>query len=196
MKTAEARKRAVLYETIGSASWLSEGYQSLQLSRAIAEDESPKCRAAAAAALGKCVTAHAFESLSRLATSLEKDEIVMPGILSGLQATGDPGTVGILCRFTSYGRHPWIRERAVRCLSDLLVKQEAAKRDVKALETLFGLAADPSYRLRGLVVEKLGDLGDERAIAVLEKQIPKETDGRMVKDMRGAVRKIKEGSRK
>jgi aminopeptidase N len=183
----DARARWAVYQALGS--FLPDDAVQKALLEAIDRDDSLNCRATAAQALGKCGS---LKVLDDLATRFAKDDVILPGVLSAMLECGDAGAVPTLVRATRYGVHPWIRGRAVQCLGDLM----ARKRDGHGVDTLIELLADPSFRIRRTVVGKLGDIGDERAVPALEKRIAQEFDGRLIKDIHKAVRKIRAPKKK
>ncbi len=185
---ADARARWAVYQAMGA--FLPSDDVEKRLLDAIDRDPSPNCKATAAQALGRGGL-DAVGKLEELARRFEKDEGVLPGVLSGLAECGGVRAVDVLVRCTAYGRHAQVRQRAVQALGDVLAKQEAGKRDAKGLDALIALLEDPAFRIRRAAVDKLGAIGEARSVPALEKRIPLEFDMRMVKDIRDAVRRIK-----
>jgi aminopeptidase N len=157
------------------------------LEKIFAADPSPACRGAAAASLGK--SKGPVEILGQFSKYLD-DEIVLPGILTGLLESGDPKAVDAFVRATNPGLHPQIRVRATECLGDALKKTPS---DV-GRSRLVALLDDASFRVRRKAIEKAGALGDKSLAPALEARIPKETDKRVVQELKDAVRKLQAGS--
>lgn len=136
-------------------------------------DETPGNQSAAAIRLADFDDLLAFWELHK------EDPYLAPGTLEGLAK--DPRAGPILRESVQYGKHPWVRRTAVRML--------AKRKDVDAL---LPLIEDRSFPVRSNVIEQLGDLGDPRAIPLLEARFARENDERLKKSISTSIRKIRE----
>ncbi len=199
LKIENPRVRWAVYEALGN--WATRDDVAAVLEKAGYEEQSLNCRATAWTALGK--RPDAFAALSKAAEKFADDEVVLPGVLSGLTTQIHPGCLAILASATTYGVHPWIRQRATSALGEWVRRRQSGgagdgvrridvpERDA-VVKRLIALVGDPSFRIRGGAVAALKDIGDAAAADAVESQIQRECDGRMIRDMKRAVRKIRE----
>jgi aminopeptidase N len=147
-------------------------------------DESPACRAAAAASLGKRgAPSDIFRELIRH----RNDEVLMPGILTGMLGSGHPGTLKACLDATEREVHPWIRVRATECLAEFL----ATKPDAAGLKKLIHLYDDSNFRVRRAAIQKSAGLKDPAVADALERRLAKEPEKRLVKDIQDVLRKLR-----
>jgi hypothetical protein len=107
--------------------------------------------------------------------------------------TGDARALAVLASETTYGRHPWIREKAVWGLGEMARRKKEGTGG--AVRRLTELLEDPAFRVRRGAADQLKDVGDLAAAEALERLGPKEFDGRLRKSMRVAAAKIREKGR-
>ncbi|MBI4566128.1 MAG: DUF3458 domain-containing protein [Planctomycetes bacterium] len=187
--TEDAHVRVAVLRALGGHVQDDKAWSALV--RVLAEDSSPACREAAAASMGRKGEG-ALKELSEAAERYGRDELIMPGVLSGLLETGQPSAMDVFLRFSAYGIHPHIRRRAADCLAENVRRQkEAGVKSEKGLARLIELVDDPDFRLRRGVIDKLAILGEPAAVPALERRIPQEFDRRVIKDIQEAIRKIK-----
>ncbi|HEU4339499.1 MAG TPA: M1 family metallopeptidase [Planctomycetota bacterium] len=174
-------RRAVLEALANHAKEAGE-----ELEKAFRNDSSPACKAAAAASLGK---RGATSSIFAEVEKYKEDEVVMPGLLSGMLGAGDPGFLKACLAATERSAHPQIRVRATECLGDYL----AANSDPAALKRLLMLFDDSNFRVRRAAVSKAAGVkeGGKSVAGVLEKRLPREPEKRLAKDIRDAIKKLR-----
>jgi len=200
VKIENARARWAVYEGLGNFAARDDVAAALQ--NAAMEDKSPNCRSTAWTAFGKG-GAKRFRALELAAETWMDDEWTLPGILSGMVESDGGKAVAMLVSETTYGRHPWIRERAATLLGEagrrLVAQRPALDGRSSALVELapmegrlLQLVGDPAFRIRNISTNQLKDIGSGPAADVLEKQAQKEFDGRLIKNMKAAARAIRE----
>jgi aminopeptidase N len=188
VKIENARARWAVYEGLGNFAGRDE--VAALLEKAGNEEASPNCRATAWTAYGKG-GAKRFDALLKAAEKFMDDEWVLPGILSGMMESDAGRAVALLTSETTYGRHPWIRERAASLLGEVGRRlKAAAPADIRG--RLAQLAGDPAFRIRNIATGQLKEVGTAAEAEVLEKQAATEFDGRLIKNMKAAARAIRE----
>lgn len=141
-------------------------------------EETPGNQSAAAIGLGK---AKQFDDLLAFWDLHQDDPYLAPATLEGLARTEDARALPLLRESVTYGRHPWVRRTALRMLAE--------KKDVDAL---LPLIEDPAFPIRSTAIERLGEVGDARAIPLLEVRFRREFDERIKKSISASIRKIRE----
>ncbi len=156
------------------------------LEKAFRTDRSPACQAAAAASLGK---SGARSPIFGDAGKYMEDEVVMPGLLTGMLAADHPALVMTCLQATERAVHPQIRLRAAECLGDAL----AAKGDSMALKRLLLLFNDSNFRVRRAAIRKAAGVkeGTAAVVEVLQKRLANEPEKRLAKEIREAIHKLK-----
>ncbi len=179
---SQAPVRRAMLEALGEHASKPEVLKLLL--RRLLEEPTPGGQSAAAIALGE---AKAVDELLAFFEKHRGDPHLAPGALEGLARTGDSRAVPHLLESAKYGRHPWLRRTGVK----MLAKRWEKKRDEEAYACLLGLLEDPAFHIRSLAIEKLGEIGDGRAIPRLESARSKETDGRLRRSAGESIREIR-----
>src|SRR6185295_17898341 len=142
-------------------------------------DPSIKVRAAAAESLG-AFEDHKAEAAAALLPVLDKSshrEVVRGAVLGALAQLGEPRAWQKAIRFAAYGAPADSRGEAFDAIA-VLGRTAAetsgdaafgAKRKGEALRLLLGYLDDPDYFGRGDLYGALAELGDERALAALDR---------------------------
>ena len=152
-------------------------------------DESYACASAAAIGFGKS-GARAYDSILRLYREREAVAQVAPGFLQALVETGEARAWAELIRASVYGKHPWLRRRAV----EQLVRKLKDQQDEEGFKTLLSLLEDKSFHMRRAAIGSLEDLGDPRAVEALEKRAATEPDARIRGAAAAAVLKLRKST--
>ena len=160
--------------------------QAAELEKIFKEDSSPMCRAAAAMSLGRRGSTSAVFAD---ALKFKDDEVILPGILSGMLASDDPAFLKTCLDAADRTRHSQIRVRAAECLGDYLKE----KQDPAALRRFLLLFEDSHFRVRRAAIGKAGDVKLPVVADALEKRIPQESEGRLVRAMQEAIARIRAG---
>ena len=182
MQQGDARVRRAVLEALANHAKDAGA----ELEKAFRTDSSPACKAAAAASLGKRgTTSSIFGEIEKY----KDDEVVMPGLLSGMLGAGDPGLLKACLAATERSSHPQIRVRGTECLGDAL----AAKIDPVGMRRLMQLFDDANIRIRRAAIQKAGALKEPVIAEALEKRLGREPEKRMVKEIKDSIRKIRAG---
>ncbi len=158
-------------------------------------DPSYFVEGAAASALGRTRVAGAFEQLTAALERPSWNEAIRANVLRGLAALGEPRVAGVLAEWVGQSKPMQARAAAADALGTLgkdhrLDSGEARGQIVTAL-----LAAleDPWPPVRRAAARALGALGEQSALAALDRMAAAELDGTLVRAARLAARDIRQG---
>jgi len=147
------------------------------------KDESYLVESEASRALGRTRQPHARKPLLRLLERKSWADITRAGALDGLALLRDESTLDAVMEYSNYGQPTRGRRAAVSALSQL-----SDSRKVRLhLEDLLD-DTDPYLRID--VVRALVRMGDLKARAALQKRLDRETDGRVERRLREALREL------
>jgi aminopeptidase N len=127
------------------------------------------------------------------------NHVLQRGIFRGLAATGEDRVVDILASYLgNTSQHLLMRTTAAGGLSIVgnkrhLYSEEARQRAVTAL--INALEHDSWASVRGSAARALQELGEKRAIGVLEHVASRETETRVQREMRIAVQALRTGDK-
>ena len=154
-------------------------------------DDSLFVEAAAATALGQVRAAGARAALeSALETKDGWAEVIRIGIVNGLAALGDEAVVPAITGCCAYGRHPRLRAAAIRALGT--VGARMTHHDA-ILETLADVAAETDLRIVISATAAMRAINDPAAIAILEDAPARHPDGRVRREAKAAVLRLRKG---
>ncbi|HET9918623.1 MAG TPA: M1 family aminopeptidase [Ktedonobacteraceae bacterium] len=162
-------------------------------------DVSYLVEAASAQALGKTRTAGAVEQLAKVIDRPSWMNNVQRAIFRGLAATGEDRVVEIITPYlTDATRHPTLRFAAAYGLMAVgqnrhLYSEEARQRAVTAL--LEAVEHDSWDPMRAVSAYALMQLGEKRAIDVLESVASRELDSHTQRSMRSAAHALRSGDK-
>ncbi len=163
-----------------------EGAQVLQtLQHAFDKDSSYVVAAGALTALMKNDSLNAKSYAKAGLTRDSYREGIRIAALRGLADVGDESAFDLVKQYTFYGNDRNVRMEALGILS------RKWKDRPTVVPYLLSMINDPSFHVRRAVMEMLGNLGDEQAMAQLQKVADAEADVRLVKVAREAIEKLK-----
>jgi aminopeptidase N len=181
----DARVRAASIASLGN--YGAGGEQVLGTLRHAFEKDSSY--SVAAAALQALFTADSAGRTAYCREALKRDsynEIIRSSALRLLAENGDEEALSLITSSTRYGVNLTIRIQAVEALA----RKWSTREDV--LFCLIGLLKDPSIHLRRAVAGALGAIGNPKALDALRSSLARETDSRLLQQVRGAIDKIQE----
>ena len=144
---------------------------------------------ALAAALGRTRVAGAREVLeAALETKDSWAEVVRVGIVNGLAALGDDAVVPAITACCAYGRNMRLRAAALRALGT--VGARLTKHD-GILDTLADVAVETDLRIVIATIAALRSLGNPAAIAILEGAPARHPDGRVRREAKAVVLRLR-----
>ncbi len=157
------------------------------LSEMLDSDVSYYVASTAAASLGKTRSKRAH---AKLVSAMDRDshmDAVRSGAIAGLARLKTDESRQVLTRWTEYGRPQRARESAVAALG-------TPNEDHRpTTERLTDLLEDPWYRVRMGAVGSLRSLSAIEAVPALLRMAERETDGRVVRTARRAIKAIRAG---
>ena len=160
------------------------------LTPVVERDESYFVEAEAAKSIGRTRSPAAFDLLKE---NLRKDsflDVIRVHTLEGLAALRDDRAIPLLEGVTEYGSHEKSRAAAAAALAGLA----DGRSDLPTIrERLVRLLDDPMLRVRSAAAVALGKLRDPKAAPALERASERDLDGRVRRQAREAIRKIREG---
>ncbi len=152
-------------------------------------DDSLFVEASAATALGQVRASGAREVLeAALETKDGWAEVIRIGIVNGLAALGDEAVVPAITRCCAYGRPMRLRAAAIRALGT--VGARMTHHDA-ILETLADVAAETDLRIVISATAAMRAIGDPAAIAILEDAPARHPDGRVRREAKAAVLRLR-----
>jgi aminopeptidase N len=151
------------------------------LEERLAADGSYLVLAEAARALGETRSPRALGPLTKALEKASWADVVRAGALDGLGALRQENAVPHVLEHTRYGYLTPARRSAVAALARL-------SDDRKAREHLEALLEDKDPHFRISVIRALELLGDVRARGALRRNLDRETDGRVARRLREALR--------
>jgi aminopeptidase N len=130
--------------------------------RIINSDPSYFAVAEAARALGDSGSPKAYEVLTAAMQTPSWQDTILAGVLSGLAALNDPRAIDIALKYAAPGNRSSVRGAALQALA------RAAKGNERAFQALSAGLKDRSLEVVFNTIEALSNLGDPRAIPLLE----------------------------
>ena len=155
--------------------------------RLLAGDASVLVEAETARSLGATRASVAFDAL---VAALDRDswnETIRVGILDGLAALQDPRGIAVARIYLEKRWPTLLRCGAIRCLCSFSAEP------VQAIDALRPWTADTSFRFAFNLASALGQLGDGRAIALLQTVADKAIDGRVKKRAGESIAALRAG---
>ncbi|MBI2900039.1 MAG: M1 family metallopeptidase [Planctomycetes bacterium] len=188
LKILAETKSVLLRKTIyqGLASFSERPEVRAVLREALEKEPNLRCRGWAAASYGRA-GAETFDELATFYDRNRDEPYLAPGGLEGLAHADGARAKPLLLEALEYGKHEWLRARALGILFDRW--SEKKEEDVTA--RLLDLVDDPSNGVRKSAIERLGDAGDARAAARIEARLDKETVPDVRKAAAAALRKLR-----
>lgn len=153
----------------------------------VAGDPSFLVEAETAKALGATRGKSAFEALTAALDRDSWNETVRVGVLDGLAALQDPRAIAVAAGFLERRWPTLLRCGAIRCLCSFSAEPAAA------LDALRPWTADTSFRFAFNLASALGQLGDARAVALLQSVADKAIDGRVKKRAGESIAAVRAG---
>ncbi len=132
------------------------------------EDPSFRARAAAAQAVGKLKTPHAFETLKAAVAADSPDRLVRNAALRAFGPLGDEKAVPLLLETAAPGSPIDSRQAAINSLGRL------QKGNHEITRTLTAFLDEPHFPIRIATVNALGERGDPEAIPALEAMLKRD----------------------
>lgn len=130
--------------------------------RVINSDQSYFAIAEAARALGDSGSPKAYDVLAAALKTPSWQDTVLAGALAGLAALGDSRVIDTALKYAAPGNRPSVRAAALAALA------RAGKGNDRAFQALAAALKDSSIELVFGAIEAFGNLGDPRAIPLLE----------------------------
>jgi aminopeptidase N len=142
--------------------------------------------------------ADAIESLAELGASKaynlcvealdqpSHSEVIRRAGLSGIVTLNDPRGIDHALYWAAYGRPGASRSSAIKALSKLAGTSPDRKAEIR--DFLVSLLDDPSFRIRGVAMHALGQLGDPKAIPYLKTSQAGEVQHDLKEGARTAIR--------
>jgi aminopeptidase N len=180
-----AKVRRAVVEALGSFR-TNEAMDAIK-SRAL-RDASYLVESEAARALGRTRQAAAFDVLLELLERPSWFDVIRAGAIDGLAALRDDRAIAHVSAGTRYDRPTRVRRASALALPKLASDQ-------KARETLELLLDDADPLLRVDAVRALGDLGDMKARPALHDRLDSDSDPRVRRRIREALRDLTEPRR-
>jgi len=146
-------------------------------------DRSYLVGAAAARALGATRQKEAFDTLVGMLQRPSWRDVIRSAALSGLASLGDERATVHVKELTQYGQSMRVRHAAIMALPKLAS-------DRKTRRLLEDLLDDGTLQLRIAAAKALGDMGDVRARAALNKRLEREVDGQVRRRIREVLRDL------
>jgi len=159
------------------------------LQHAFEKDSSYSVAAAALQSLTSVDSLHQVTYIEKALQVNSYNDIIRSAALRLLSRMHDDYAFDILTKHTTYGIDPNLRIQAL----NLLAAQWKERDDVMYM--LLRLARDRSYSVRRSAIRALGDTGDSRVLKPLKQYAERESDKRVLKEIRETIEKI-EKSRK
>lgn len=152
-----------------------------------AGDASVLVEAETARALGATRWSGAWPALGEACDRASWNETVRVGVLDGLAALQDPRAVDLAAQWLAPRFPTLLRCAAIRCLCALVAEPAAV------LRVLQPYVADTSFRFAFNLAASLGNLGDARAIALLQTVAERAVDGRVKKRATESIAALRAG---
>lgn len=151
------------------------------------KDESYLVTAAATLALGKTRLSAAGKVLEKQAKQSSWADVVASAAMDGLAELRDSKYASLIKRYTDYGVPTRARRSAVGALSRVSRSEETRLHLVELLD-------DPHPHFRLSVVAALEELAGRKVRNALSARLSRETDGRVVRRIKEALRRLDGGS--
>ncbi|MBI4467482.1 MAG: HEAT repeat domain-containing protein [Acidobacteria bacterium] len=183
LRDPDPRVREKVAEALGE--FAGDATAASTLEKTMASEPKTYVVAAAAKALGKTRSERAFERLRAALSRESHRDVIRQKAFEGFAELGDPRAVPLLVEWASYGRPPRAREAAIEALGKL------GRGNDDVLRRLLALVNDPYIWARRSALKALGELGDERAIPVLEDVAAHELERRLSREAEVALDKLR-----
>jgi aminopeptidase N len=152
-----------------------------------AGDASVLVEAETAKALGATRFEGAWQALSDASDRNSWNETIRVGVLDGFAALQDPRAIEVAAQWLAPRFATLLRCAAIRCLCAMVAEP------VRVLQVLQPYAADTSFRFAFNLAASLGQLGDGRAIALLQTVAERAVDGRVKKRAAESIAALRAG---
>jgi aminopeptidase N len=156
-------------------------------------DPSYLVEAEAYRSLGKTRQKSAYETIAKGLQRDSHDDSIRQGVFDGLRELRDERAVDLALEWTAYGHPMRARGAAVHALGEL---GEKDKRVDDALAALLDDQRIASFMVRRAAVGALRERGKPEDVSVLERAAERDSDERVRRGAREAVRRIREGKDK
>ncbi len=150
-------------------------------------DASYFVEAEAALSLGQTRVAGAFAALAAALSRESWNDTLRIGVLDGLAALQDPQALPLVAPFLAAHYFSLLRCGALRCLGAFYTEP------ARVIDLLRPYAADTSFRFALNLALALGNLGDGRAIPLLQSVAERAVDGRVKKRAQEAIASVRQG---
>ena len=152
-------------------------------------DASYFVEAEAARSLGRTRDPRAVEVLSQVRERPSFQGVIRSGAVEGLAATRDERALGLVLAETAAGLPMQSRRAAAGALAEFEGKREVCERLEELLE-------DVEFRVRAEAAERLGGLGEARAVPALERVLRRaDEDGRVKRRARESLAALAAGKK-
>lgn len=155
----------------------------------IKSDRSYFVVAEAAKALGRTRSPQAYDALIATLAEPSWQDTIRAGALTGLALLKEARSLDFAFQYSKPGHALTVRGAA------LLLLGKAGQGNERAIETLTSALTEPSAQVRYFAAQALGELGDERAIPVLEEAVKKENTTFVRQWISYAITQIKQAAR-
>ncbi len=177
-----AKARRSVRTALGN--WQTDEAAKLLTQCLVAGDASYLVEAETAIALGRTRQPAVLDVLRGCLDRQGWNETVRCGVLDGLAALRDPQAIDQIAVFLSKEHHTLLRCAALRSLCAFVAQAP------QVLDILGPWTADTSFRFAFNLASNLGNLGDGRAIALLQTVAERAVDGRVKRRAQDAIAQI------
>ncbi|MBI3269076.1 MAG: HEAT repeat domain-containing protein [Planctomycetes bacterium] len=140
--------------------------------------------------LGKTRTAKAFTAICAGLARDSHNEVVRAHVFHGLAELGDARAVPLAREGSAYGKPPTVRAAAALCLGKLWEQAREQREEIR--DHLLFLLKDADHFMRRNVMDALGGVTDDRAVAALQDAAAAETIGMIRHVARESAQRIRD----
>jgi aminopeptidase N len=135
--------------------------------------------------IGKTKSGKAYEFIVKGMERASWQDVVKVGGVEGLGSLGDPKAIPVLLEKVKLGNHLRVREAAATSLG------KVGRDNVEVTDRLTDLLGDYWFRVRGFAALALADLKANGAIPALSRAAEKELDGRIKRQFRESISRLR-----
>lgn len=157
------------------------------LKKVIAGDPNDYVKASAVSSIGRIAAPGAFEILKQALRQPSEYDVVRTAAAGAFGTLKDKKAIDLLMPETRYGKTPSVRTAAIGALGKVGKEEDSVTR------RLLLLLNDPWLWVRGSAMDALAELKIAEAIPAIEGHAQNEPDGRLRKQARNAIKRIREG---